>query len=145
MVIPKPLRNWAARYKPPKWETALCEAIGQAIEARDVYATSSAAHGNMILTAEFELPGEIHGRFESCPSRWLWGTVDIVAVLYPRDNRLTNLRPGSVLPLGDRAGAYQGEVTAFVRIAYGQIMSPNVSLFYVSTKFQREWRNVCGL
>lgn len=129
----------------PSWEAELSAAVAEGIIAKGVFEWSSAARGNGIFTAEFDLLGEIPVRFESRPSHGYRGTVDVHIVISPRAPLNLNVRPGCVLPVFSDKGVRQGEATAFCRIYEGACVATSISFLYVSRSIRKRWQHVCGL
>lgn len=124
----------------PEWEINLGAEIGDGLVAKGIFDWSSAQRGNLIFTSEFNLPGEILVRFESCPSRQYSGAVDVSIVVCPRPNVDSKVRPWDILPLLSPKGVRQGEATAIARIYDRDCRTPSIALLYVSRWLQREWR-----
>jgi hypothetical protein len=129
----------------PEWETKLCAAIGDGLVAKGVFDWSSARRGNLILTSEFDLPGDIPVRFESSPSQQHFGAVDVSIVVYPRANLSLGERPGDIGPLLSSKGVRQGDATAMACIYDRECGPPGIALLYVSRWLQRKWQHVCDL
>ncbi len=132
------------RRRIPEWENALCTAIGNGLVAMDLFDRSSSRRGNIIYKSEFEIPGSIHVRFESRPSRH-WGAVDVSIVVSLTNDLASNEAPEDITPLLSPKGTRQGAATAMACIYDTECGTPGISLLYVSRQLQRRWRHVCQL